>query len=427
MQSLPTLALGSRPLELPLSPQSAGALLGALVAADAGAAPADLTAGLAVAIEADPVLSLWVALSAVDRGVTRLATWADLAAWLSGNILDVLVWRDGSNGSAMNPAWCSAGCVDQVNQWIDSAKLVPQTANLVRRELHRLQAAERRDEPGEVVAPSATSLLSTITASDAAVLAAVAARLTRLRQLESQFAARLEIEKLDALKELAYGAGHEINNPLANISARAQTLLEDEGDPERRRKLAAINTQAFRAHEMIADMMLFARPPKPKFERLDLVRLVAQLIAELAPAAADQNTELLLHATADAGATIVEGDKTQLSVAIRALVVNALEALVTGGRVEVSIRSAPVPANSRAALETVQIAVSDNGPGISEETRRHIFDPFFSGREAGRGLGFGLSKCWRIAGLHGGSVEVASTPACGATFTLALPVRPFSG
>jgi len=421
MRSLPTLYLGSRPLELPLSPPTARALLSALVAADAGAEPADLTAGLNSAIEADPVLSLWAAVSALGRGVTQLATVRDLAAWLAGSLLNVLVWRERPEGSAavVEPVWDAASCADQVSQWIAGAKLVPQTANLLHRALARLPAVERLDEASGGAPPTSADR------SDGAVLVAVATRFARLRQLESQFLARLEIEKLDALKELAYGAGHEINNPLANISARAQTLLEDETDPERRRKLAAINTQAFRAHEMIADMMLFARPPKPKLERLDLVRLVTQLIAELAAAAADQETELLLHATT--GTALVDGDKTQLSVAIRALVVNALEAMVTGGRVEVSIRAAAAPANSRAALETVQIAVSDNGPGITDETRRHIFDPFYSGREAGRGLGFGLSKCWRIAGLHGGTIEVASTPGSGATFTLALPIRPFAG
>lgn len=411
MPSLPTLNLGNHPLELPLWPQSARALLEALVAADAGKSPADLTAGLSAAMEADPALSLWAALTALGRGATRLATTGDLARWLADNVVQVLEWRDvPAEPEPARPAWDATSCAEHVGQWIDGAKLVPQTANLLRRTLNRLPTAE---QPGET--------------GDGAVLAAVAARLARLRQLEHQFDERLQIEKLDALKELAYGAGHEINNPLANISARAQTLLEDETDPERRRKLSAINTQAFRAHEMIADMMLFARPPKPKLGQLDLVRMVTQLIAELAPAAADQNTELLLHATADAGATIVDGDKTQLSVAVRALVVNALEALVTGGRIEVSIRAIAVPANSRAALETVQIAVSDNGPGIAEETRRHIFDPFYSGREAGRGLGFGLSKCWRIAGLHGGTLEVASTPGAGATFTLTLPVRPVAG
>ncbi|MEX0818839.1 MAG: histidine kinase dimerization/phospho-acceptor domain-containing protein, partial [Pirellulaceae bacterium] len=83
-------------------------------------------------------------------------------------------------------------------------------------------------------------------------------RLIRLKQLETDFDDALVREKLASMRELAYGASHEINNPLANISSRAQTLLDDESDPQRRRKLATINSQAFRAHEMIADMMLFA-------------------------------------------------------------------------------------------------------------------------------------------------------------------------
>ncbi|MCH5374349.1 MAG: hypothetical protein JJ992_10245, partial [Planctomycetes bacterium] len=83
------------------------------------------------------------------------------------------------------------------------------------------------------------------------LLPALTRRLARLRQLEDDFQKTLETEKLESLKALAYGASHEINNPLANISTRAQTLLRDETDPERRQKLAVINTQAFRAYEMI--------------------------------------------------------------------------------------------------------------------------------------------------------------------------------
>ena len=94
-----------------------------------------------------------------------------------------------------------------------------------------------------------------------------------------------------------------------------------------------------------------------------------------------------------------------------------MEALVTGGRVVIStVESSPLD-------DTVQIAVSDHGPGISAETRRHLFDPFFSGREAGRGLGFGLSKCWRIVTLHGGRIDVESEPGCGARFTISIPKR----
>ena len=87
-------------------------------------------------------------------------------------------------------------------------------------------------------------------------------RLRQSAQLETDFDERLQTAKLDSLKEFAYGAGHELNNPLANIASRAQTLLREETHPDRRRRLAAINTQAFRAHEMLADMMLFARPPR---------------------------------------------------------------------------------------------------------------------------------------------------------------------
>ncbi len=93
------------------------------------------------------------------------------------------------------------------------------------------------------------------------------AKLARLDELERRFDAAVQHAKLEAMKELAYGAGHEINNPLANIATRAQTLLRDETNPERRRKLAAINAQAFRAHEMIADLMLFARPPQMRPKR----------------------------------------------------------------------------------------------------------------------------------------------------------------
>jgi signal transduction histidine kinase len=80
--------------------------------------------------------------------------------------------------------------------------------------------------------------------------------------LERRFDESVAAARLEALREFAYGAGHEINNPLANIATRAQALLLDEKDPERRRRLAAIVDQAFRARDMIGGLMVFARPPK---------------------------------------------------------------------------------------------------------------------------------------------------------------------
>jgi signal transduction histidine kinase len=239
----------------------------------------------------------------------------------------------------------------------------------------------------------------------------LARKLARLAQLEGKFAETLEREKLESLKQLAYGAGHEINNPLANISVRAQTLLKQETDPERRRTLAAINAQVYRAHEMIADLMLFSRPPKLQAEPVDLVELIERVRAELADEAAQRGAVLKQAEAAEP--VIAEVDRVQLGVALRAICVNALEATGLGGRIELAVRPADVHSGAR-------ITISDNGPGISPEVRRHLFDPFYSGREAGRGLGFGLSKSWRIITDHGGRIDVENPPN-GAQFVITLP------
>jgi len=228
---------------------------------------------------------------------------------------------------------------------------------------------------------------------------------------DASFESRLERAKLDAMKELAYGASHEINNPLANISARAQSLLRDERDPERRRTLEAINQQALRAHEMISDLMLFARPPKLQLAAVNLGEVIQQAARGLASDL--QRREIILAITIDDPSPSCSGDNTQLQVAIHALVDNAANAIGRGGVINVAVK--------RDEESRAQIIVDDNGPGIAAEIRPHIFEPFYSGREAGRGLGFGLSKAWRIITLHGGGIEVESPPTGGATFTITLP------
>ena len=111
-------------------------------------------------------------------------------------------------------------------------------------------------------------------------------------------------------------------------------------------------------------------------------------------------------------------DETQIAVAIDAIVLNAIEAVGANGFVQIAVRPAVIDGEPFA-----EILVRDDGPGISENVRRHMFDPFFSGREAGRGLGFGLSKCWRIVTDHGGRVVVyQSATGQGAKIAILLPV-----
>jgi signal transduction histidine kinase len=266
------------------------------------------------------------------------------------------------------------------------------------------------------------------------------------------FSAAVESAKLQALYNFAYGLSHEINNPLANIATRAQTLLADEKDPDRRRKLATIVQQAFRAHEMIADLMLFARPPALRPESVDLAKLADTVVAEMQDQAREQSTRLIR--TGDPGPLHATLDPRQIAVALKALIQNSLEALKDGGTIEVlsteySVPGTadgstdPIPADRadtpHSALRTPHflptphsefriphfvLSVSDTGPGIPSEIRPHIFDPFFSGREAGRGLGLGLSKAWRIAQLHGGQIAVESQPEGGACVTIVLPANP---
>ncbi len=183
---------------------------------------------------------------------------------------------------------------------------------------------------------------------------------------------------------------------------------------------------------MIADLMLFARPPQMYPQRIELAAFLADLAKTWQAQAAEQQTQFELRiAGSPAGSgdrLAVWADPSALAVAVRALVTNALEAIARGGRVEIAASAVdfrePGDRGLRGASAGVEIRIRDNGPGIPPEIRPRLFDPFFSGREAGRGLGFGLSKCWRIVTAQGGRIDVASDVGAGATFTITLPLGP---
>lgn len=217
--------------------------------------------------------------------------------------------------------------------------------------------------------------------------------------MSDDFDRRLRDAKLAALAEFAAGAGHEINNPVATILGRAQLLLKEETDPSRRRSLAAIASQALRIRDMIGDLMLFARPPKPEPTEIDLTSIAAEVCGPLAERAKELGATL----RAEAGPPVrAFADPLQIAVALAAVVENALNAARPGGKVILS---------ADGAGEQPALTVTDDGPGFSETDREHAFDPFYSGRQAGRGLGFGLTKAWRIVTLAGGTIDITSRPA----------------
>ena len=225
--------------------------------------------------------------------------------------------------------------------------------------------------------------------------------------------ARFEQAKLEALAEFAAGAGHEINNPIATISGRVQLLLRDEADPERRQALLAIGAQAWRVRDMIGDLMLFGRPPEPRKERVELGELVRAAVEPLYESIAAKRATIDLRAEAP---VYVEADPVQLKVVISALVQNSLNALEAGGPITLATSVVDERGQLWGAL-----TVTDRGVGLSDLDREHLFDPFYSGRQAGRGLGFGLSKAWRIVSNHGGRIDVDSVPGGETTFRVLLP------
>lgn len=219
--------------------------------------------------------------------------------------------------------------------------------------------------------------------------------------------------KLRALAEFAAGAGHEINNPVATIAGYAQQLLAGETDPDRRQALATIGAQAYRIRDMIGDVMLFARPPQPRPESIDLPAAVREVVAKLSDEVRDSRVQIHVDAPFE---THILADPVQFRVVLGALLRNSLESSGSTGHVTVTVR--PIHESAR---RWAQLTIADSGSGLTDQEREHLFDPFFSGRQAGRGLGFGLPKAWRIITLHGGRIEVETPATGGVKFTIYWP------
>jgi signal transduction histidine kinase len=227
--------------------------------------------------------------------------------------------------------------------------------------------------------------------------------------------------KAEALAEFAAGAGHEINNPLATIAGRVQMLLRDETDFNRRQDLATIGAQAMRVRDMIGDLMLFARPPAPSPKRL-VLNEVAQSVVDRFRDRRQAARSIDLKVFAE-GPVFATADASQVQIVLSELLRNSIEAIESAdhsapGEILVRLERSDWK-GTRAAV----VAVTDNGPGLSDKDRVHLFDPYYSGRQAGRGLGFGLCKCWSIANSHGGAIEVDSVPHVATTFRVIWPDR----
>ncbi len=220
---------------------------------------------------------------------------------------------------------------------------------------------------------------------------------------------------LEAMAEFSAGAGHEINNPLGSILGMSSALLKRERQIENRQALETIGAQAWRVRDMIGNAMTFARPPRlvpETFLLSEVVREVATTLRQRFEAA-----EVTIDLTQVAEHVVIDADRTQMGVLWEHLLRNAAESIRGSGRsgtVTVGLKYEQCGAISG--------IVRDDGPGFLTETdRRNAFNPFYSGRAAGRGLGFGLSLAWRVATAHRGVLVLESFVGGGLQASLSLP------
>ena len=217
--------------------------------------------------------------------------------------------------------------------------------------------------------------------------------------------------RLDALAEFAAGAGHELNNPLAVILGRAQLLIPRVDSEEDVRALRTIIGQAQRAHRILRDLMYVARPsaPRPRPCRPD--EITRATVRDLMPEADARGIRLVAE-TRDADPAWADPDP--IRNCLDALIRNALESTPSGGTIRVS---------SARSGDRLGWVVRDTGRGITADEGKHLFEPFYCGRQAGRGLGLGLPRAARFVAQAGGDLTWKSTPGVGSTFSVSLPVE----
>ncbi len=254
---------------------------------------------------------------------------------------------------------------------------------------------------------ASAALLANRTRLDRRLRAAVGS-LRRRVETEEQ---RLRQGKLEALGEFAAGAGHELNNPLAVVVGRAQLLLARAGDPEVVRALRIILGQAQRAHRILRDLMFIARPPAPRNRPCRPSELLAAILRDFERDCSAKGVRVV--AELDASSSSAWTDPDALRHLAEILLRNALQATPSGGRIQV---------RSFSKDNELIWSFSDTGKGIGAGEATHLFDPFYCGRQAGRGLGLGLPRAAKIVDLAGGRLRWTSNPGHETTFQVHLPL-----
>jgi signal transduction histidine kinase len=223
-------------------------------------------------------------------------------------------------------------------------------------------------------------------------------------------------EKLVTLGTLAAGIAHEIRNPLTSLKARLYTLEKHlQTVPAARKDTDIISAEISRLERIVQDVLNFARPSDPKLETIAAETLLREVQGLMSPNLESREVQLVLEVGPE---LFIRADSAHLKQVVINLVRNAAEATDGAGTVTLRTRGARAPLGGHEA-DAVILEVIDNGKGIPPEVEKRLFDPFFSTKETGTGLGLPIAA--RIVEKHGGMLQYQTRPGYGTTFGVVLP------
>ncbi|MBK7193734.1 MAG: hypothetical protein IPH80_14735 [Myxococcales bacterium] len=228
---------------------------------------------------------------------------------------------------------------------------------------------------------------------------------------------RIQDEKLGAMRTLTAGLAHEVRNPLnaakLQLELVSRRIKRSGDDPKLAEPTRLVHDELERLTRLLNELLSFARPSSLTMVEHDVVAVVRQVMEVERPLAMAKDVELALHG--DGGAMPAEIDAGKVHQIVQNLVRNAIEAAPPGGHVKVALAT---------TLTDLMIATSDDGPGIAPEIVARIYEPFFSTKESGTGMGMAIVHS--LATQHGGVIDIASRPGA-TTITVALPRRQRGG
>jgi signal transduction histidine kinase len=231
-----------------------------------------------------------------------------------------------------------------------------------------------------------------------------------VKQVEDSQQALLRVEKMAAAGRLTASIAHEVNNPLQSVQNCLHLASHEQLEPEKRKEyLDLAKKELDRLSKTVQRMLDFYRPGAVRYEQVDLLDLLNHVLSLTGAQLRSKN--VTTRAELPESLPDIFAVSSQIQQIFFNLILNALDAMPDGGELKIS---------AKAVTDGAEIIFEDSGPGIPEDRRENIFEPFFSTKEGGTGLG--LTVSYNIATAHGGTLDLIEGHGSGACFRLFLPM-----